>query len=94
MMFEAIRELASMSTICLDDIQVYMYHEEDGHLVWEGLGDFSASDVHKQVAISFRTPRYRTTEVWQSLLPLEKYKCLMLFYLPGGGSRERIHSAS
>lgn len=39
------------------------YHEDEGRLVWEANGDFSASDVHKQVAITFRTPRYRTTDV-------------------------------
>ncbi|KAK4018636.1 hypothetical protein OUZ56_000682 [Daphnia magna] len=46
-----------------DDIQVVFYHEEEGRLIWEGIGDFSASDVHKQVAITFRTPRYRVTDV-------------------------------
>ncbi|XP_046636306.1 embryonic polarity protein dorsal-like isoform X2 [Daphnia pulicaria] len=46
-----------------DDIQVVFYHEEEGHLIWEGTGEFSASDVHKQVAITFRTPRYRVTDV-------------------------------
>ena len=39
------------------------YHEEEGRLIWEANGDFAASDVHKQVAISFRTPRYRVTDV-------------------------------
>lgn len=47
----------------VDDIQVLFYQEEDGRPVWEANGDFSASDVHKQVAISFRTPRYRVTDV-------------------------------
>lgn len=49
--------------MCTDDIQVVFYHEEEGRLIWEGIGDFSASDVHKQVAITFRTPRYRVTDV-------------------------------
>lgn len=31
--------------------------------MWEALGDFQPTHVHKQVAISFRTPRYRTLEV-------------------------------
>ncbi|XP_059352885.1 embryonic polarity protein dorsal-like isoform X2 [Daphnia carinata] len=46
-----------------DDIQILFYHEEEGRVLWEGQGDFSASDVHKQVAITFRTPRYRVTDV-------------------------------
>lgn len=32
-------------------------------MVWEGLADFQPSHVHKQVAISFRTPRYHTLEI-------------------------------
>lgn len=39
------------------------YEEKDGLLEWEGYGDFQASDVHKQVAISFKTPRYKSLEV-------------------------------
>ena len=46
-----------------DDIQVRFYQEVDGQLEWEGFGDFTASDVHKQVAISFRTPRYKNNDV-------------------------------
>lgn len=49
-----------------DDIQVRFYLENDGQLIWEGFGDFSASDVHKQVAITFRTPRYMKTDVCYS----------------------------
>lgn len=39
------------------------YEEHNGHLLWEGFGDFQPTHVHKQVAISFRTPRYRSLEV-------------------------------
>ena len=46
-----------------DDLQVRFYQEVDGQLEWEGFGDFTASDVHKQVAISFRTPRYKNNDV-------------------------------
>ncbi|XP_050704582.1 transcription factor p65-like isoform X2 [Eriocheir sinensis] len=46
-----------------EDIQVRFYEEKDGLLEWEGYGDFQASDVHKQVAISFKTPRYKSLEV-------------------------------
>lgn len=33
--------------------------------MWEGYGDFQHTNVHKQVAISFRTPRYRSIDVEQ-----------------------------
>ena len=41
-----------------DDIQVRFYEELQGQLVWEGFADFQPNDVHKQVAISFRSPKY------------------------------------
>lgn len=46
-----------------DDIQIRFFEEKDGECIWEGYGDFQPSDVHKQVAIHFRTPRYQTTQV-------------------------------
>lgn len=41
-----------------DDVQIRFFEERNGQVVWEGLGEFQPNDVHKQVAISFRTPRY------------------------------------
>lgn len=32
-----------------DDIQVRFYEEDDAGLTWEALGDFSPTDVHRQV---------------------------------------------
>ncbi|XP_045102713.1 transcription factor p65-like isoform X3 [Portunus trituberculatus] len=46
-----------------EDIHVRFYEVKDGMIEWEGFGDFQASDVHKQVAISFKTPRYKSLEV-------------------------------
>jgi Rel/ankyrin family protein len=46
-----------------EDIQVHFFEEQDGNIVWEGFGDFQPTHVHKQVAISFRTPRYKSLEV-------------------------------
>lgn len=46
-----------------EDIQIHFFEERDGNIVWEGLGDFQPTHVHKQVAISFRTPRYKSLEV-------------------------------
>lgn len=47
----------------LEDIQVRFYEEKDGHIEWEAYGDFQTSDVHKQYAISFKTPRYKDITV-------------------------------
>ncbi|CAL4103769.1 unnamed protein product [Meganyctiphanes norvegica] len=46
-----------------EDIQVRFYEVKDGMIYWEAFGDFQASDVHKQVAISFKTPRYKILEI-------------------------------
>ncbi|XP_047487550.1 transcription factor p65-like isoform X1 [Penaeus chinensis] len=46
-----------------EDIHVRFYEVKDGMIEWEAFGDFQASDVHKQVAISFKTPRYKTLEI-------------------------------
>ncbi|XP_034453801.1 nuclear factor NF-kappa-B p105 subunit isoform X2 [Hippoglossus hippoglossus] len=42
-----------------DDIQVRFYEEDDSAVTWEALGDFSPTDVHRQFAIVFKTPKYR-----------------------------------
>ncbi|XP_037635718.1 nuclear factor NF-kappa-B p105 subunit isoform X2 [Sebastes umbrosus] len=42
-----------------DDIQVRFYEEDDSGMTWEALGDFSPTDVHRQFAIVFKTPKYR-----------------------------------
>jgi hypothetical protein len=77
----------------VDDIQVVFYHEEEGHVLWEGIGEFSASDVHKQVAITFRTPRYRVTDVsdlnYANVRPL-----VIWFYISGGGARKCVRSTT
>jgi Rel homology dimerisation domain len=44
-----------------EDIRVRFYEEAYGG--WEGFGEFSYSEVHKQVAISFRTPRFRSVDI-------------------------------
>ncbi|KAL3266564.1 hypothetical protein HHI36_010730 [Cryptolaemus montrouzieri] len=46
-----------------EDIQIRFFEEKDGVVVWEAYGDFQSNQVHKQTAIWFRTPRYRTLEV-------------------------------
>ncbi|XP_050084423.1 embryonic polarity protein dorsal isoform X2 [Anopheles aquasalis] len=46
-----------------EDIRVRFYEMQNNGLVWEGNGEFTHTDVHKQVAISFRTPPYRTLDI-------------------------------
>lgn len=45
--------------VAKEDINVRFYEEQNGEVVWEGLGDFQHANVHKQVAIAFRTPPYK-----------------------------------
>lgn len=45
----------------LDDLQIRFFEDADSN--WEGYGDFMPLDVHKQVAITFKTPKYKTTVV-------------------------------
>ncbi|KAF5308883.1 hypothetical protein FQR65_LT00583 [Abscondita terminalis] len=49
--------------VAKEDIQIRFYEEKDGQVVWEGFGDFQPSQVHKQTAIWFRPPRYKTLDV-------------------------------
>ncbi|XP_036402540.1 nuclear factor NF-kappa-B p100 subunit isoform X1 [Megalops cyprinoides] len=44
-----------------DDIDIRFYEEDEGG--WEAYGDFSPTDVHKQYAIVFKTPKYHRTEI-------------------------------
>jgi len=45
--------------VARDDIKVRFYDQNDS---WEGWGDFNAQDVHKQYAITFKTPSYAMKE--------------------------------
>lgn len=46
-----------------EDIQIWFYEEQGSRIVWESQAEFQPSDVHKQVAISFRTPRYHNENI-------------------------------
>lgn len=46
-----------------DDIKIRFYELKDNTVVWEDYGDFQVQDVHRQVAITFRTPRYRQATI-------------------------------
>lgn len=52
--------------VAKDDIQVRFFHETvDYALIWEAYGEFLPNDVHKQVAISLRTPKYYDESIQQ-----------------------------
>ncbi|XP_073457744.1 nuclear factor NF-kappa-B p105 subunit isoform X3 [Aquarana catesbeiana] len=46
-----------------DDIQIRFYEEDENGHIWEGFGDFSPTDVHRQFAIVFKTPKYRDPNI-------------------------------
>ena len=50
-----------------EDISIRFYEEINGQIVWEALGDFQHANVHKQVAIAFKTPAYRSITVEHSV---------------------------
>ncbi|XP_043491218.1 embryonic polarity protein dorsal-like isoform X3 [Polistes fuscatus] len=49
--------------VAKEDIQVRFFEEKNGHVFWEGYGDFAPTDVHKQTAIVFKTPSYRVLQI-------------------------------
>ncbi|EGW14115.1 Nuclear factor NF-kappa-B p105 subunit [Cricetulus griseus] len=46
-----------------NDIQIRFYEEEENGGFWEGFGDFSPTDVHRQFAIVFKTPKYKDVNI-------------------------------
>ncbi|XP_041450795.1 LOW QUALITY PROTEIN: embryonic polarity protein dorsal [Drosophila obscura] len=54
--------------ISKDDIEIRFYEtDDDGRELWHANGEFQPTDVFKQMAITFKTPRYRNTEITQSV---------------------------
>lgn len=60
--------------IAKEDIAVRFFEEIDGKTVWEDYGTFIQGNVHKQVGISLRTPKYnrifveRVAKVYKKLI--------------------------
>ncbi|KAM5194119.1 nuclear factor NF-kappa-B p105 subunit [Mantella aurantiaca] len=50
-----------------DDIQIRFYEEDENGYTWEGFGDFSPTDVHRQFAIVFKTPKYRDLSIMKTV---------------------------
>ncbi|XP_076250949.1 embryonic polarity protein dorsal-like isoform X1 [Rhynchophorus ferrugineus] len=49
--------------VAKEDIEIHFYELENDKKVWEAKADFQPSQVHKQHAIWFRTPRYKKLDV-------------------------------
>ncbi|XP_028894490.2 embryonic polarity protein dorsal isoform X4 [Zeugodacus cucurbitae] len=49
--------------VAKEDIAVRFFEEKDGVTIWQGFGEFEHNDVHKQTAITFRTPKYHKTSI-------------------------------
>jgi len=60
----------------LDDIKVRFYEKnENNECIWEDFADFQPSDVHKQVAIWFKTPAYKRKIVNLNYLFFYNFEC-------------------
>ncbi|GJQ77541.1 hypothetical protein Trydic_g20930 [Trypoxylus dichotomus] len=49
--------------VAKEDIQIRFFEEKNNEVVWEGYGEFQPNQVHKQTAIAFRPPKYKTLDV-------------------------------
>ncbi|KAH8278042.1 hypothetical protein KR026_004214, partial [Drosophila bipectinata] len=50
--------------VAKDDIEVVFYEtDRDGHEIWSENAEFKPTDVFKQMAIAFKTPRYKNPEI-------------------------------
>ncbi|XP_022195378.2 embryonic polarity protein dorsal isoform X3 [Nilaparvata lugens] len=54
--------------VAKEDISVKLYEVVNNQIVWEGECEFNTTDVHKQVAITFKTPRYKNIEVTEPIV--------------------------
>lgn len=54
--------------VAKEDVEIHFYEEDlQGNRVWQAKADFQPSNVHKQTAISFKVPPYRTLDVSDSV---------------------------
>ncbi|XP_043646206.1 dorsal-related immunity factor Dif isoform X2 [Drosophila teissieri] len=54
--------------IIKDDVEVRFYEtDEEGRETWSANAEFKPTDVFRQMAIAFKTPRYRNTEITKSV---------------------------
>lgn len=50
-----------------EDINVRFFEQKDDEVIWEAFGIFEVQDVHRQVAISFKTPKYRLSAITKAI---------------------------
>lgn len=46
-----------------DDIKIRFYEEKGNEIIWQDYGEFQQTDIHKQTAIAFKTPRYHNPDI-------------------------------
>jgi len=65
-----------------EDIEIHFIEERNGEVVWSAHGEFQPIHVHKQVAITFRTPSYVNKEVriFRFLIQIVSVPFFSLFY--------------
>lgn len=52
--------------VAKEDITVRFFEQTHGnHITWESNGEFNHTNVHKQVAISFKVPPYHNLDIDQ-----------------------------
>ncbi|KAK9755016.1 Rel homology dimerization domain [Popillia japonica] len=51
--------------VAKEDIQIRFFEEKNNEVVWEGFGEFQPSQVHKQTAIWFKPPKYKTLDIME-----------------------------
>lgn len=68
-----------------DDIKIRFYEANmDGDVIWEDYASFQQTDIHKQTAIAFKTPRYHNANITnktQVIKPILKFYWTMLYSL-------------
>lgn len=60
-----------------DDIKIRFYEEKNNELYWEEYAEFQQTDVHKQTAIAFKTPRYINPDINRKVQVKSEYKFLV-----------------
>lgn len=63
-----------------NDIKIRFFEKKNDIIVWEDFGRFQQNDVHKGVAISFRTPKYKTRDIEKSAKVNSGLKMLLYHY--------------
>lgn len=63
--------------VAKEDINVRFFEQINDKIVWESKGDFNHTNVHKQVAISFKVPAYKTLDIDKPVKVCCPCRCLL-----------------